>query len=126
MKQAKLIKWNKDIKLVINKDSEIEQDVINLIKIGLQEEFKRSIERRDRNNRKQLLYLILGAIFIFLSTLMPDIGPWKEIVLITGWVPIWEMIEVELFSDVYGRKNRRIIRKLLKSEIVENKKSPII
>ena len=30
------------------------------------------------------------------------------------------MIEVELFPDVYGRRERRIIKKLLNSEIIEN------
>lgn len=121
MKQAKLVKWNKDIKLVINKNSDIKQDSINLIKNGLEEEFTRSIERKDKNNIKQFFYFILGTIIIFISTLIPEIGPWKEVVLITGWVLIWEMIEVELFPDAYGRRNRRVIRKLLKSEMIENK-----
>lgn len=121
MKQAKLINWNEEIKIVINKNSEIKQDSISLIKQGLQEKYIRSIKTRDLNNRKQVAYLILGTIIIFLSTLIPEIGPWKEIVLITGWVPIWEMIEVELFPDMYGRKNRRIIRKMLKSEMLEIK-----
>ena len=121
MKQAKLVKWNKDIKLVINKNSDIKQDSINLIKNGLEEEFTRSIERKDKNNIKQVFYFILGTIIIFISTLIPEIGPWKEVVLITGWVLIWEMIEVELFPDAYGRRNRRVIRKLLKSEMIENK-----
>ena len=120
MKQAKLVKWNKDIKLVINKNSNIKQDSINLIKNGLEEEFTRSIERKDKNNIKQFFYFILGTIIIFISTLIPEIGPWKEVVLITGWVLIWEMIEVELFPDAYGRRNRRVIRKLLKSEMIEN------
>ena len=44
---------------------------------------------------------------------------WKEIVLISGWVPLWEVIDVELFSDYEGRKKRRIITKLLNSEIIE-------
>ena len=121
MKQAKLVKWNKDIKLVINKNSDIKQESINLIKNGLEEEFTRSIERKDKNNIKQFFYFILGTIIIFISTLIPEIGPWKEVVLITGWVLIWEMIEVELFPDAYGRRNRRVIRKLLKSEMIENK-----
>jgi len=58
MKQAKLVKWNKDIKLVINKNSNIKQEAINLIKKGLEEEFIRSIERRDKNNIKQFFYFI--------------------------------------------------------------------
>lgn len=65
-------------------------------------------------------------IFVFLSTKIQGSGMWKEILLITGWVPIWEMIEVELFPDAYGRRERKLINKLLKSEIVEKSIKDIV
>lgn len=43
----------------------------------------------------------------------------KEILLISGWVPIWEMVKIELFPDVQGRIKRKYIKKLLKSDIIE-------
>lgn len=119
IKQARTIKKNKRIKVIINKKCCIDRDVTKMIKEGLKEEYNRSLEKRARNNIKQIIFLFLGIVFIFLSTLIPEQGLWKEILLITGWVPIWEMIEVELFPDVEGRIKRKVITKLLNSEILE-------
>lgn len=44
---------------------------------------------------------------------------WKEVLLIGGWVPIWETIDIELFSDLEGRRKRIILKRLLESEIIE-------
>lgn len=119
IKQAQYLKKNKKIQIIINKKCNIDKDIKKLIKDGLKEEYSRSLQERYNNNVKQIVFLFLGIIFIFLSTLIEDGVIWKEILLITGWVPIWEMIEVELFPDVYGRKRRRIIKKLLNSEMIE-------
>jgi len=61
----------------------------------------------------------MGSILIYLSFKIKNVQVWREILLISGWVPIWEMVKIELFPDVEGRIKRRIINKLLKSEIVE-------
>ena len=99
------------IKIIINKKCYLEEDSIKLIKEGLKEENQRSLRERDSNNVRQLFFFVLGVIFIFLSTLIKDETIWKEILVITGWVPIWEMIEMELFPDAAGRKERRVIKK---------------
>lgn len=119
LKETILTKKNKTIKIVINKRKDIEINSVEIVKEGLKQEYERSLEERRRNNLKQLFFLLLGMIFIFIATRMKYKGMWREILLITGWVPIWEMIEIELFPDVYGRRERRTIKKLLKSEIIE-------
>lgn len=117
--QSIYIEKQKKIRIVINRKCEIDNDLKKLLTEGLIEEYNKSIEERSRNNKRQLFFLILGVIFIFFSTLIKERTTWRELLLITGWVPIWEMIEVELFPDDYGRKKRRAIKKLLNSEIVE-------
>lgn len=117
IKQAKLLR-NKQVKIIINNNCHIDKDITRLIKEGLKEEYDRSLEEHHTNNVKQILFLILGITFIFLSTLIDDGVIWKEVLLISGWVPIWEMIEVELFPDVDGRRKRKLIKRLLHSEIV--------
>ena len=119
IKKTILINKNKKIKIIINKKINIKENSVELIKKGLEEEYIRSIEERHINNIKQLIFLLIGIFFIFIATRIPNRGMWREILIITGWVPIWEMIEIELFPDVYGRKERKIIKKLLKSEIIE-------
>jgi hypothetical protein len=119
IKQAEETNLYTDTKIIINKKCHIEEDCIKLIKEGLQEEYNRSLKKRDDNNIKQLVFLGLGILFIYLSTLIKNGDVWKEIILITGWVPIWKMIEVEILPDVAGRRKRKIIKKLLNSEFIE-------
>ena len=119
IKQARFIDRSEKFKIVINKKYETNKDIIKMIKEGLKDEYNISIKQRHNNNMKQLWLMILGIIFLFLSTLIKEDVIWKEILLISAWVPIWEMIEVELFPDVEGRKRRKIIKKLLNSEIKE-------
>lgn len=114
-----LTKRNNKIKIIINKKINIDIDSVELIKKGLQEEYNKSIEERSRNNMKQVIFLLLGMFFIFIATRIEKRGMWREIILITGWVPIWEMVKIELFSDVYGRRKRKIIKRLLESKIIE-------
>lgn len=117
--QAMLIPRKEQMQIVINKKSEINRDCKKMIINGLKEELNKSKRQRKNNNIKQIWLLILGFIFLFLSTLVTEEGIWKEVLIITGWVPIWETIEVELFPDVAGRKKRKIIKKLLNCEIME-------
>ena len=119
IKQAEETNLYNDTKIIINKKCHIEEECIKLIKEGLQEEYNRSLKKRDDNNIKQLVFLGLGILFIYLSTLIKNGDVWKEIILITGWVPIWKMIEVEILPDVAGRRKRKIIKKLLNSEFIE-------
>ena len=119
IKQVNDINLYDEIKIVINKKCHIDEDCIKMIKDGLQEEYNRSLKKRDDNNLKQLIFFGLGVLFIYLSTLIKSGVVWKEIILITGWVPIWKMIEVEILPDVAGRRKRRIIKKILSSEFIE-------
>ena len=114
-------KINKYEKVVIrlNKRCELDVNAIKIIKEGLKEEYKKSIQLRDENNLKQLWFLLMGAFIIFLSTKVPEDLFWKEVLVIIGWVPIWEMFEVELFPDAEERKRRKAIKRLLKCQIVE-------
>ena len=61
---------------------------------------------------------MLGIISIFL-TLFIHIDVIDEIILIGGWVFIWSAIEFEITSDYNELRKRKIIKKLLKSEIEE-------
>ena len=100
----------------LNKDIECKK----LIDEGLRREFDKSIRRHQKNNLSQISYFILGVITLFLATLISE-GIIKELMVIGGWVFIWELVEVELFSEVHGIKKRRLIKKMLKSPIEERK-----
>lgn len=117
--QIGMYKNTEKARIVLNKRCELDVNTIKFIKEGLKEEYKKSLNLRDSNNAKQLWLLVMGVLFLFLSTKVPETTIWKEVLVITGWVPIWEMIEVELFPDAVERKRRKAIKKLLKCEIIE-------
>lgn len=101
------------IKVIINSNLKI--DIIDFIKTGLKEELNKSILKFCQDNIIQVIYLIIGILAIFLSTII-DQTVAKEIVLIGGWVFIWGMLESEIFTDIVNVKKRRILKKLLDSE----------
>ena len=120
IREAMIIEKDKEIEIVINKGKAIvAEECKELIKKGLKDEYKRSLEIQRENNIKQLYFLVLGAILLFLSIKIKQVGILKEILLISGWVPIWEMVKIELFPDVQERIKRKCINRLLKSEIIE-------
>ena len=117
--QIGLYNQSEKVKIVLNKRCEIDVNAIKLIKEGLKEEYKKSLDVRDQNNLKQLWLIAMGVSLLFLSTKIAADNLMKEILLIIGWVPIWETMEVELFPDAAERKRRRAIKRLLKCEIIE-------
>ena len=110
---------NDTIKLVIN--SRIDNiECIPVIVEGLKQEYEKSLKRHFYSNIIQIIYLIVGIIMIFLSTLIEG-TILKEIFLIGGWVFIWEFIEIEIFTDTKGLSKRRLLKKILNSQMIENK-----
>ena len=119
-KQAIPVGKNDKIKIVLNiKCDNMDRDCTKFLKEGLIEEYNRIIKEHEITDIKQFCLLILGIIFLFLSTLINDETIWKEILLIIGWVPIWEAVDIELFSDIKSKGKKKIIKKLLNSEIVQ-------
>ena len=120
--QVSIIPKKDDIQIVINNDTQIPKNCKKIILEGLNEELTKSKRQRKNNNIKQTCLLILGITFLFLSTLVHQDSIWKELLIISGWVPVWETIEVELFQDVAGKKRRKIIKRILNCEIIETNK----
>lgn len=116
LEEAIFVSKNDLIKIIINNNCDIEEDCIELIKDGLKVEYNRTLKIKHLNNVRQVIYLIIGIIFLFLSTIIKDDFIFKEVFIIIGWVPIWEVMEIELFTDIKERRKRRVIRKLLDSE----------
>lgn len=105
-----------ELKIIINNG--INKPCKQLIIDALKKEYNKSVLRNSRNNWVQITYLLIGIVILFLSTLTNETIS-KEVLLIVGWVFIWAMMELQIFTDVRGIKKRKIIKKLLKSEIIE-------
>ncbi len=120
IEKAKFTKKYDKIKIVINNNCQIKLNFPKMFYNAFEEEYKNNVQDHLRNNILQLVLLFLGIIFIFISFQIKNNEIWKEIFLIGGWVPIWEMVDLELFTDVRGKRRSKILLKLIDSEIVES------
>lgn len=109
---------NDKIKIIINNKIKTDIDIKEMIIKSLKEEYIKIEKEYYRNNFIQIVLLILGSIILFLSTLFSQNFILKEILVIGGWVPIWEVMNIELFSDFKGRRKKLIILKLIESEFI--------
>ena len=116
IEQAMFIGEYDTVKVLINNECKIDKNYIEMIKDGLRIEYKKKLRNRYYNNIKQLVLLLIGTLFLFMTVIIKDNFVFREVVLIIGWVPIWAAIEIELFTDAVERRKRKIIKKLLKSD----------
>ncbi len=105
------------IKIVINNKCQSKIPYKKMLKQAFLEEYQNAINTHNKNNHLQILFLLLGSFAIFMSFQIKN-EVWQEIFLIGGWVPIWEMVELELFNDVRGKKRKKALIKLINSEII--------
>lgn len=120
IKEAKTVNKNDEIELLIHNECNTELSYMNMIKQGIEREYEHMVLEHNRINMIQLGLLLIGILFIFLSTIIDTNVIGKEILLITGSVPIWEMIDIELFNESKGRRKKYILKKLMESTITDN------
>lgn len=109
---------NYNIKILIKNKCNLKVDIEEKIIDGLIKEYENAVNICHRNNITQGMLLFFGIIFLFLSTLVNDEFIWKEILLIIGWVPIWEMVDLELFNDFRGNRRKSVIKRIINSEFI--------
>ncbi len=107
------------IKIVFNDSLNENVDYIELFKKTIQDEYNYSLRKHRYNNIMQIIYLLLGILILFISNFLDNSIIFQELLIIGGWVLIWEMIELEIFTDLEEQKKRRILKRLLNSEIIE-------
>lgn len=118
IKEARFVKKREKIKIIVNNKCQTKLNYQEILHNSFKEEYIHNLKEHLRNNILQVIFLLVGLFFIFLSFKV-DNQIWKEIFLIGGWVPIWEMVDLELFSDIRGIRRKKILLKLSQSEIIE-------
>lgn len=107
---------DESLKIVIKTNMEADS-VKDVIKSGLNSALKNAEYIDKLYNNKQILLFIMGITILIISTLILN-QVIKEIVIIAGWVFIWEVIDISLNTDIETRITKRTTKKLLKSRIV--------
>lgn len=118
VEEAIFLKADQTIKMMIHNECKLNCDIVEMIKDGLALEYQKSLRSCYLNNWKQFVLWVIGILFLFLYTLIEENFVFSEALLIIAWVPIWEAIDMELFTDVKERKKRKILKKLLNSEFL--------
>ena len=104
-----------DIKLVIDTKLDI-KNIEGRLKEGFSNYYKRQSIIDKFYDNKQFLYIMVGILLLIISTFIDYEVP-KEIIIIAGWVSISEVIDIALNIDVNIRIKRKLLKKLLRSEI---------
>ena len=109
-----------DVEVIINTKLDI-KNIDTLIKEGLEDSIK-DIKKIDRfYDSKQVILFIVGMIFLIISTLTkPEII--KELILIVGWIAVWEVLDIAINIDSKQKYNKKIIKKLINCKITVNNK----
>jgi len=109
-----------DVEVIVNTKLDI-KNIDTLIKEGLEDSIK-DIKKIDRfYDSKQVILFIVGMIFLIFSTLTkPEII--KELILIVGWVAVWEVMDIAINIDSKQKYNKKIIKKLINCKITVNNK----
>lgn len=107
-----------DVEVVVNTKLSI-KNIDKLIIKGLTDTYN-DIRKIDKiYDSKQIILFIIGIIFLTISTLtQPEIV--KEVILIIGWVFVWEVLDITINIDSKQKRQKRIIKKLLNCQIKVN------
>lgn len=108
-----------NIKIIVNTNLEVD-NLETFIKKGLEEVYMETRKIDKIHNIKQFMFFIIGIVFLILST-MGLFSILKEIIIIAGWVAIWEVVDISLNVDSELKLNRTLIRKLINSKFEINK-----
>ena len=113
-------KYNNKYTIVLNNRLDIE--ITPLIKKALKDEYLLCVKRYKRNNILQTVYLLVGIFILFLSMRIGEDGILKEMLIISGWVLIWNIFEIEMFSDSPSNRRRKALKRLINSSFIEQRK----
>lgn len=107
-----------EIEIIINTKLDI-NNIDELIKKGLEDLYKDTKLIDKFYDSKQIKFFIVGMLFLIFSTIMkPELI--KELILIMGWIAVWEVFDIAINVDSKQKFNRKIINKLINCKIKVN------
>lgn len=116
---------NKGVELSVNSNLTEEQENIlaDMIHRHFGLETQKSILTFRYKTKYQILLFLIGIFLIALSNLpfISNLSTIHEILLIFGWVAVWELIYDIMFVDIKENIKRKRLKKLSKVKINYNK-----
>ena len=116
---------NKGVELNVNSNltEEQENNLADMIHRHFGLETQKSILTFQYKTKYQILLFLIGIFLIALSNLpfISNLSTLHEILLIFGWVAVWELIYDIMFVDIKENIKRKRFKKLSKVKINYNK-----
>lgn len=84
---------------------------------GINEYYSKLVLKDKIYDVKQIIFILLGIICLITSTLL-DNYLLRELLIIAGWVAIWDVIDYYLNKNMEYRREKRVLKKLMKAKII--------
>lgn len=89
----------------------------NLIIEGLKNSYNKLIFADKIYDVKQIIFTCIGIIFLIMASFLKT-ELFHELLLIAGWVAIWEVIDFNLNQDILQKRRKKALKKLIDAKIV--------
>ena len=106
-------------KIIIVLNKKIPKKLEDILRNSFRVEYQKMVNEHFNNNKKQVIYFLIGVVMLVISRILNDKALIEELFLIGGWVLIWQTVEIEFFGDTLNHKKRKLLKKLITSEIIE-------
>ena len=119
IKEAFFVSKKDNLTIKIYNKTKEKINIGKLIKERLKREYDGVIIEHHTNNLTQFILFIIGVTILVIAKLYNHLI-WHDVLVIIGWVPIWEMVDIEIFGNINEKRLKKVITKLLVSKIIIN------
>ena len=99
------------------------EELCKVIKMTYEDDMNDLIYFDNKLVLKDLILLLIGIIITFICFLFKNLPPISEIILIKGWLMIWEALDKLLFSRTENKIKITRRKQLIKSKIIFNEQN---
>lgn len=123
LEECKGFDYNSEIEIHIKTNFDVKREekinIINMIRTNYGNEIKENDVYMNHLIRRNILFFLGGCLFTAYSFLVEDVSViLSEIILIIGWIGIWEVVYSIFFSESKKRLETKRLRQLANSKII--------
>lgn len=123
LEECKGLNYNDELEIHVKTKFDITREekvyIINMIRSNYGIDVRENVIYMDHLIKKNVVLFILGCLFIAYSFFIEDVAAIiSEIILIIGWVGIWEVVYSIFFSEYKKRIEINRLKQLANSRIV--------
>lgn len=123
LEECKGFDYNSEIEIHIKTNFDVKREekisIINMIRSSYVNDIKENDVYMNHLIRRNIVFFLGGCLFTAYSFVIEKASPiLSEIVLIIGWIGIWEVVYSIFFSESKKRMEKKRLRQLANSKII--------